>query len=214
MKYKGIILLLFSILFVSCSRDIDNQIEKPDDQKEVIDSLAFWELLSGDTITAIECIVDSIEFKFCLLDENGVSATKFKEGENFSFYFKITNHSSDSLEISGQFAGYFIYGGFCMVMSQDGDSIGFPFESCFCDLVIRPYPFYENDDYELTIPWSDDREILHKSMLCTLNGFNQQNLPKGKYYTEFSHVFWFGIVPENLSRQIGPLTFKINFEIE
>ena len=213
MKFKRVIFLFVSILFVSCSRDIDNQIEKPDDQKEVIDSLAFWELLPGDAMNAIECTVDSVEIKFCLLNENGVSATKFKEGENFSFYIKMTNHSSDSLEISSQLVGYLVYNGFCMVMSHDGDSIGLPFRSCNCTLAIRPRPFYKNDYYELTIPWSVDREAFYESGDCTIYNFNQQNLPKGKYYTKFSHVFWFGIESGG-SRRIGPLTFKINFEIE
>ncbi len=47
------------------------------------------EVAIGDSAKCIENVAESIEFNFCLLDENGVESTSFDEGENFIFDFSF-----------------------------------------------------------------------------------------------------------------------------
>ena len=222
MKYKRIILLLICAWFVSCSggdvgnetEDPDDQIEipddqteDPDDQKKEIDSLAFWELLSGDTITAIECTIDSIELKFCLLNKNGVSATKFKEGEGFSFYFKMTNHCIEELCVYSGISGLSCNKELGDVKTLDHKTI-IEYVPVECDLSYKTYPFYgEKSSIELINPWYYDPEDG-----CCYGPY--ENIPKGKYYTQFTHVFEYVLWDDTPILLLGPLTFRINFEIE
>ena len=59
---------------------------------DTMDDLS-WEISPDSKSQVIEKEVNGIIFKFCLLDEQGKSATVFNEGENFSFYFSVTNSS-------------------------------------------------------------------------------------------------------------------------
>ena len=228
MKYKRIILLLICAWFVSCSGNVDNQeedpnnetenpddqteepddqIEESDDEAKYIDSLAFWELLPRDKLTTIELIVDSVEFNFCLLNENGVPATRFKEGENFYFYFKMTNHSIDSLKVGTDVAGLVCNRGLGRVKTLDHKTIKHPFLTRDCELDNGVFPFYgENNSRELKIPWN--RYYNPESDYYT----PEVHIPKGMYYTQFTQVFEYVLKDHILL--IGPLTFKINFEIE
>ena len=236
MKNKKNILLLICTLMFSCSGGIDNQkensddqieipddqtddpddqtdepdypVDDPDDQKKEIDSLAFWQLLPTDTITAIKCTVDSIEFKFSLLNENDVSATKFKEGENIIFYFKMTNHRIDELYIDYNIAGLTCSQELGDVKTLDHKTYkypSFPGRPCFLSSVTLSF-YGENNSRELKIPWYYDYEI---------HGIKPNaHLPRGKYYTQFTHVFNYVLYDDTPILSIGPLTFKIYFEIE
>jgi len=180
----------------------------------------FWEILNDGTSTVINNRVDGIDFEFCLLNEEGLPATRFREGENFSFYLAMTNHRNDKLEITG-FVGQVIHEGegFGRVISREQDTIGYPYiNRGLCALTIDLHPFYgENSKYEMILPWTDPREDWF-DFLCVFKGSNQPALPKGKYYTEFSHEFMFyigpKIFPESSFFWVGPITFKINFQIE
>ena len=217
MKYKRIILLLICAWFVSCSGGVDNETENPDDQtddsddqKNEIDSLAFWELLPGGTITAIECTIDSIELKFCLLNENGIAATKFKEGENFYFYFKMTNHSIDSLCVYDINSGLYCNRGLGDIKTLDNNTIKNPVMR-YCDVSYQTYPFYgENSNVEMILPWDDDYDHNPESEYYV----PEVHIPKGKYYTQITHIFKYVLHDHTPIISFGPLTFKIYFEIE
>jgi hypothetical protein len=93
MKPLSAIIFLYGMMIliaISC--------KKTNDSQEVI-----WEIpLNGDkTITANS--IDGNEFKFCLIDKAGDAKTSFNEGENFSFYYSVTNNSDKRLYIDPSF---------------------------------------------------------------------------------------------------------------
>jgi hypothetical protein len=169
-----------------------------------------WEVLLNSRNPFIDQNVDDVSFKFCLLNEQGIPAVRFKEGENFSFRLEMINSGKDELEIFGQMAAELRNDGFSGVTSVEHGTIEFPIGRGLCLEKLQSYPFYGNDKhYQLTIPWNIEQL---ESMLCGFESLHQPNLPRGQYYTEFTHTFKFRITPAT-GVNIGPLTFKINFEI-
>lgn len=59
-------------------------------QKEQ-DPTVLWEIASDSKTSVIQKEGEGIEFRFCLLDEQGEPATVFNEEENFSFSFSFKN---------------------------------------------------------------------------------------------------------------------------
>jgi hypothetical protein len=173
-----------------------------------------WEVPFDSRNPVIEHKVDGIRFKFCLLNEQGQPANTFKEGENFSFHFEMENlRKTNGLEFFGQLVAHMRNNGFCEVISQTPGTTGFPFGEGGCLKVLQTYPFHGKDNQlELTVPWSDDREEWD-SRLCEFKSLHQPHLPKGAYYTEFTHTFEYRITP-NTKVEVGPVTFKINFKVE
>ena len=177
---------------------------------------SFWEIHPNSRNTVINRRIDGIEFMFCLLNEKGEPATKFKQDENFSFYFAMTNYSRKKNYII-DFEDGLRENGFSRVISQTQDTIGFSFSRGLCNGRLEYLPFYgKNNRYDVTVPWSDQREHW-SSMQCTFSSLNQPFLPKGKYYTDFSHKFLFivGSLEEcSQNQNIVSLNLKINFLIE
>ena len=165
----------------------------------------FWEVPINGTNPSIECNVDGITFKFCLLDENGNPSTKFKEGENFSFYFKITNHREDKLYYYHGFSGLFCNPELGDVKTRN-KTIKYP-SVRGCAMSLQTFPFFgESKVVEMTIPWDYDPKSEDYGP--------KVHIPKGKYYTEFTHEFKFVHTDHTPLHKIGPLTFKINFEVQ
>jgi hypothetical protein len=156
---------------------------------------------------------NNIEFKFYLLNETKKPAISFKEGENFSFFFLLTNKRNDSLYLDNSF--FTDEDKFCTVFSENNSLIGRPFIYKAIDLIgSAAHPFFEDKKkYELTIPWQDNRdewETLH----CHLESTHQNLLPKGKYYTIFKHRFCFDRKGDQPSLCMDSIIFRINFEIK
>jgi hypothetical protein len=193
------ILLILAGSFSSCS-------------KENTDGINFREITIGSKNPVINYVNNGIEFNFCLLNEEGKPSTIFNEGENFSFYFKCTNHNANKeLEYDGGFLSDLLLDGFCRVISQQNDTIGYPCTSGNCLMMFQTYPLYgENNNYEISIPWSDSREGW-SDLLCYHESFHRESLSVGKYYTGFTHKFRF-YTKENWIDV--PVSFKINFEIK
>ncbi len=80
-------ILLLALVGAGCEKD-DEQI---------------LEISPASKTAVIQKEVDGIEFKFCLLNEKGEPATVFKEGENFSFLFAMTNKSGKKLYLDNRF---------------------------------------------------------------------------------------------------------------
>ncbi|MDR1593508.1 MAG: hypothetical protein LBS43_03340 [Prevotellaceae bacterium] len=157
--------------------------------------------------------VNSIEFIFSLLNKDGEPSTTFNEGENFSFYFKCTNlNVNNELRYTNSFLSDLLYDGFCRIISQQNDTIGYPCTSGFGTDNMVYYPFYgENNSYEIIISWNDSRERWI-ALSKYYENLRRDNLLKGKYYTGFTHVFRFSPEPEKYTAI--PVSFKINFEIK
>jgi hypothetical protein len=185
-------------------------------QKENTDSINFYEITIGSENPVINYVNNGIEFNFYLLNEQGKPSTVFNEDEKFSFYFKIKNINNDGLQVFKGFLDYLVWDGFSQVISNNNDTIGYPLTSSNCTDEFRLYPFYgEYNTCELIVPWNDNYENWDFRFLC-YNNFPQENLPAGKYYTEFSHTFVFytkEYTHDNQKVIRIPISFKINFEI-
>jgi hypothetical protein len=184
-------------------------------QKENTDSINFYEITIGSENPVINYVNNGIEFNFYLLNEQSKPSTIFNEGENFSFYFKVKNNNiNKELKINGHFFAKIVTGGFCKVISDNQEDIGYPFDGVICTDVNQNYPFYgENNTYEIIAPWVDNRE--HWGIfLCGTYSPNRYSprecLSQGKYYTEINAEIDFYYESE---LQRIPISFKINFEI-
>jgi hypothetical protein len=177
---------------------------------ENTDGINFREITIGSKNPVVNYVNNGIEFNFCLLNEAGNPSTIFNEGENFSFYFKCTNLSAGrEIKVSGDFLVYLINNGFCRVISQQNDTIGYPCTPGPCTLEIRRYPLYgENSNYEITFPWNAEGCDLP----CYPESFPRESLSTGRYYTRLTHEFRF-YSKQNEIYNI-PVSFKINFEIK
>jgi hypothetical protein len=181
----------------------------------------FQEIAIGSKNPVINYTTDGISFEFCLLNEQNKPSTVFNEGENFSFYFKITNKQNYSInkeiQISGQLLGDLVMGGFCRIISQDQQDIGYPFYDDVCLQVVQYFSFYGvNHTYGLIVPWVNNCERWG-ILLCGVNSFlGKGYLPReylscGKYYTVLDCEFLFRYGIERFSI---PVLFKINFEVK
>ena len=170
-----------------------------------------WEISPGIGGDVIQKKVDGIEFKFCLLNEEGEAATVFNEGENFSFYFSVTNNSNKKL----YFYPYFAFDqeiDFCRIYDSKDHDHGKPFEFLGADEIgIGGYPFNSGDAYVFEQNFVDDRDSTWNWKHGWYESAHQKPLTKGDYYTEFKSSFKFeGDQPIN----IGTLSFKINLRIK
>ena len=183
-----LIILFFSLFGMGCEKDYD-----------------ILELKIGEA----KCLfkeVEGVEFKFCLLNEQGEPATVFDKDENFIFLFSARNTRKDTLYFDRGIIGL---PDFCEVRNHSGEKIGSPFKKPVLQELIGQgaYPFQPHSEYVFEVPWRDSRQEWIK-WHGIFNGTNQPALQKGEYYTKFAYRFNFGHLKTDL------LSFKINFEIK
>jgi hypothetical protein len=158
---------------------------------------------------------NDIEFNFYLLNEHGEPSTVFNEGENFIFYFKVTNKGNEMLYFDYNFP-YSVDRSFCRVYNYEGQDYGKPFRITGTNYIsFDVYQFHSNQDFIFQVPWEDERTdwSWYSTNLTTTD---QNYLPKGKYYTEFEYDFVFRhtLNENDNSLKIDKAKFKINFEIK
>lgn len=195
------VLLILTFISVGCQKEDD-----------------IFELHIGDENAVIEKKVDGIEFKFCLINEQGEPATVFSEGEKFTFQFSIKNFRENPLPFYDY--GYLEQADFFSVSSSE-KSYGQPFLFIGYSntlelrwLLDEEYLSNSNlPSYEISVPWQDDRENWQLRW-GVFEGLNKELLDKGSYYTQFSYQFTFGDRNKEPELKTDLLTFKINFEIK
>jgi hypothetical protein len=170
-----------------------------------------WEISPLSRTNIIEKEIDSIGFKFCLQNESGEASTVFKEGENFSFYFSVTNNTGRKLYFNPEYA-YFDKNGFCMVYTTANNYMGIPFIFKGQDLAgAHGDPFEPNESRIFKQLWKDDRDSIWRWESGYYESTYQEYLTKGTYFTEFKHSFKFKGEPTIKTGEIG---FKIKFKIQ
>jgi len=174
------------------------------------DNNTILEISPNSKTAVIQKEVDGIEFKFYLLNEQGNPSTVFNEGENFSFYFSVTNNSGEKLYFEPGFA--YSNSNFCKVYSFKNQDLGQPFRLItVLDIGIGAYPFEKGDTCVFEQLWVDDRDSIWDWQKAVYQSTHKEFLPKGDYYTEFKHKFRFaGNQPINSDT----LNFRINFRIK
>jgi hypothetical protein len=153
-----------------------------------------------------------VEVNYNLVDNLGKPATRFREGENFSFSFSLINNSGDTLFLNNSFLNE--TADFCSVYDEKGNLIGTPITFIGAAIVeSKAHPFFgKNSTYSLLVPWNDSRpswSTLHYSF----KGANQKYLPKGKYHTLLKHRFCFDRSSERPSLCLTPVNLRIDFEV-
>jgi len=178
--------------------------------KDTTDSLSF-DISPDSKSQVIEKEVDGIAFKFCLLNEQGKPATVFNEGENFSFYFSVTNKTNKKLYFIPEFAHTNIIDNeFCVVFTSDSQRIGRPFNFLGYDKIgIGAYPFDPETNYVFEQQWIDKQDSTWGWKYGYYESSHQTPLPAGDYFTGFQSRFQF--YDDYLDTT---LTFKINFKIQ
>ena len=206
------ILLLLAGSFYSCEKsgDVENQKD------------FYWEIPINSSKPVIDRRVDGIEYVFCLLNEKGVPATRFNQGENFSFYFAVINHRKRELYMNGFDLGCNIEGGdLGRVISSNQDTISDPFMRGICTTAINPQPFYGRENKrEMNVPWDNflqRRSWYDEQNQLVTESFQLPPLPAGEFYTVFLPIIRFmsfDKTPGINYYVVGPINFKINFKIE
>lgn len=183
----SVFILLVALTWAGCEKDEE-----------------IFELQIGDKNAVIQKEVDGVEFKFCLLNEQGEPATVFNEGENFTFLFSITNKSGVNLNNDNRFLNENIFN----VYDIKKNDYGKPYEITFILTIGQgAMPLDADSTYTFNVPWKDERESWN-SLYYSFKGLSKNLLPKGRYFTQFSHQFSLGQIKTDV------LTFRINFEIK
>ncbi len=214
------ILLLFTIMGAGCENESspDNPYQKEEEEKEnnkekeEVDEIPLVEISPNSKDTVIQKSIDGIDFKFCLLNENGEPATIFNEGENFSFYFSvINNRENDSL----CFDPDFVYNkdvDFCKVFDSENQDLGRPYELLCIEDILICFPFNTADSYVFEVPWLDrsDATLQWDGQFLRIH---QEPLTQGEYYTglKYRFGFWRKLFEPSFSIDTN---FRINFVIQ
>ncbi len=173
-----------------------------------------WEISPTNKSTVIQKEVDGIEFKFCLLNEEGVPTTVLQEGENFSFYFSVTNNSNENFYFYPGYA-YSEENDFCKVYRLLQIDEGKPFIFKGTDLIgTGAYPFEIGESYIFEQPWIDNRVSSWRWKYGYYESANQKPLPIGDYFTGFQYHFQFERSGDRPSLSTGTLKFRIQFKIQ
>lgn len=173
-----------------------------------------WEISPTSKSAVIQKEVDGIQFKFCLLNEQGEPATVFTQGENFSFYFSVTNNSNEKFYFYPGYA-YSEENDFCRVYSSSQIDEGKPYEFKGADLIgVGAYPFEVGEAYVFKQIWIDNRGSAWRWKYGYYESADQKYLPIGDYSTGFQYRFEFEPHGDNLILSTDTLKFKINFKIQ
>lgn len=173
-----------------------------------------WEISSGSEQNIIQNKVKGIVFKFCLLNEEGIPTTVFNEGENFSFYFSVTNNRNEKLYFIPVFA-YSNEDDFCRIYNSSDQDLGKSYYFKGADLIgIGAFPFESSSSCIFQQQWIDNRNTDWKWEHGNFESLNREVLAKGYYYTEFKHNFEFVYGDSSSKLYTSTLSFKIHFKIQ
>jgi len=168
-----------------------------------------WEISPDSKTAVIQKEVDGIEFKFCLLNEEGEPATVFNEGENFAFNFSFKNKMQDTIVVTTEFISSNF---FKVYRSQDNNDMGKPWTGVWCNYSLAPQEINSapSNTKQLYCPWILTQDTAPEYPLCMSE--SKDYLAKGKYETFFDLDFHFTMGEKK--KIIDNITFKINFEIK
>lgn len=177
-------------------------------QKEQ-DATLLWEITSDSKTSVIQKIVGGIEFRFCLLNEQGEPATVFNEGENISFSFSFKNQMQDMIIVTTEFITSDFYR---VYQSKTDIDMGKPWTGVWCNYDGRPHEIElkPSAGKQLNCPWALTDNNIPDYPLCM--NYSKEFLLRGDYYTQFELDFHF--TQNETNYIINDKIFKINFIIK
>ena len=163
-----------------------------------------------------------VDVTFALQNEAGQESFCFKDGDAIIFDLLIANNSSHPViyacsDTSGGIFGDFRIGeDLFQVYDAQGNLIGKPWESMFCEETLqKEWTIPANSVYHIRHPWYNLSETVDESVRPThpLCLFNRQLVPvlnKGNYYTSFTIQY----KPHPDKKRFSKKAFNIQFSVE
>jgi hypothetical protein len=150
-----------------------------------------------------------IEFTFSLLNQEGLPATDFNEGENFTFRFSFKNNSTDTISVTTEFINSDF---FRVFLSQSNLDEGKPWTGIWCEynLMTRVIKLPPSSSFQLRCPWILTDNNYPDYPLCMSE--SKSPLMKGEYNTSINLNFHYS--SEGKMAIIDNLKFKINFLVK
>ncbi|MDR2928301.1 MAG: hypothetical protein LBV41_08920 [Cytophagaceae bacterium] len=171
----------------------------------------FFEISPNSKSQLIEKEVNGITFKFCLLNEQGQPATVFNEGENFSFYFSVTNNTEEKLFYVPEIVRS--NDSFCKVFNAYNQDFGKPYIAGAINMIgIAAYMLDVNEIREFKQQWIDERDSWQWEHTHFKSSYREP-LIRGNYYTIIKHKFEF-MLDNGIKFYIDSVNLKINFQIK
>lgn len=195
------IVLLYPLLFIIIDAGC---------QKEQDDPL-LWEISPNSETAVIQSVVDSIEFKFCLLDEQENPSTVFNENENFYFNFSFKNKMQDTIVVTPEFINSDLFRVYQLNTNID---MGKPWSGIWCEyrLDSQTFSLYPSASIQLNCPWILTEINKPDYPFCMDEDQDYQHLPKGEYFTKIELDFHY--VKNEITNIISDKTFIIYFIIQ
>jgi len=167
------------------------------------------EISSQSAANIIEENIDSIDFTFYLLNADGMPATVFKEGENFSFCFSVKNKLPQSIIATTEFINDDF---FRIYRSIDNINMGRGWSGVWCEynLGSKEIEYKPTKLKQLNCPWIISEKTMPDYPLCM--SLKNVYLEKGEYYTSLHLDFHY--TKNGIKMIINDRVFKINFKIE
>jgi hypothetical protein len=176
--------------------------------KKSNESPTLLEITPESANTIIQNETKQIEFKFCILNKDGQSATVFNEGDNFTFSFSFKNNSTDTIIVTTEF----INSDFFRVFSSENNiDLGKPWTGIWCQFNLAPHIINLPPSYseKLTCPWILTEDNAPVYPLCMSE--SKEPLTKGEYNTSVELDFHYS--KNGKVTIINQLKFKINFNV-
>ncbi|OFX56851.1 MAG: hypothetical protein A2066_19145 [Bacteroidetes bacterium GWB2_41_8] len=174
------------------------------------DEELLWEISPDSETSVIQKEVDGIEFKFCLLNENGEPTSVFNEGENFTFQFSFKNNTPDTVVVTPEFINDDFFRVYQVVDSKQKD-LGKPYDGIWCEYVaiFNYFKLKTKETGGLQCPWvSLEGEATRPFCVSNRRNFLQQ----GDYFTQIKLDFHYNT--NSKERNIKAIVLKINFQIK
>ncbi len=171
----------------------------------------YWEISPNSGASIIHTILDSIEFKFCLLDQQFEPSTIFNENENFYFHFSFMNNMQDIIVVSPEFINSEFFRVYQSVTNID---MGKPWTGIWCEYrsVSKTFNLNPTHRIQLNCPWVLTDISKPDYPLCMDENQDYQYLPKGEYFTKVELDFHF--MKDDINYVINNKIFRIYFTIQ
>lgn len=200
MKTKRIFLaMLFSVIVMGMTRCEDRS------ESETL----ILEISPDNGQTAIRKDVDGIVFNFCLLNEEGKSATIFEKKENIIFSFLIENNLGCDISVPTNFIDSTFYRVYRQIDNAD---MGKPWTGLWCEysMANKKVEIASSETYSFVCPWILTKDHQPDYPICMSE--SKDYLSSGNYYTIICLDFQY--FQESEQKTINNMIFKINFKVQ
>jgi len=167
------------------------------------------ELTPDSKNPVIQNETEGIEFKFCLLNEQGIPSTIFNEKENFILSFSFKNNLQNTISVNTEFINYEFYR---VYRYTDNKDMGKPWTGVWCNFSGLPkeIDLLQSSIKNLNCPWVLTEYSTPDYPLCMSE--SKSFLDKGDYFTSIELDFHYKV--NNKEYIINKFRYRINFRVQ